>query len=292
MMPTITQRLMLAAAALIGLWFAALAGGPLRLSSGSTGLVMGLSLHGPGVAWLVLAGLTVAVWPLAWWVSSTGSVLSGPTVLAVAYLGLRASVGPLDPLLWRDAPAGLFGRWALEGLGWTALIALATLAGAAGRPWLRPRTPRKLRSPTCDPGSALKLGAVRGWLALGAMAPAGVLIAAVLVRTPTTGQTWAGLLVAYALVAALMQAGARSPNVAPMLLAPTLGLSLAHAWAWARYGSWTAPELLADVHAGHAPAILWASPADAAGAGLLGACLGLGLAHVALAPPRHRRDPA
>ncbi|MEM7682132.1 MAG: hypothetical protein AAF288_09260 [Planctomycetota bacterium] len=288
-MPTITQRLMLLAAAIVGVWFAALAQGPLRLADGSTGVILSLSIYGATPAWLTLLGLTLAVAPLAWWVSSTGSVLSGPTVLALAYLGLRSGLGPVDPKLWHGAPRELFGRWVVEGLGWSALIVCVGLAATAGRTWLRPRAPRRLRSPTCDPGTGLEIGALRGWVAAAAIAVTGLLVSAVLVRTPTSGQTWLGLMTGFGVVAALMQAGARSPNVLPMLAAPSLGLAIGHGWAVVRYGSWTRDELLAEHFIGRAPAILWASPADAASAGLLGVCLGLGVAHVAIAPNRGPR---
>ena len=274
MLPSFKQRLIIAAATILGGLVLRLAAGALTAGDASPGLSLfdartGLIL---AVLCVVIAALPTLV--MAAVTAAAGHVLSGVFVVAVALSFLAAAGGRMDGYFWRHAmPSGyvrLMAELVIWGAGWVGVLAMLRRS----RPTLRPRL-GKLRSEH-HWGDELKL-TTPSWQSLVAGVISmcvGGLLAHLLIQSTDSGQVIGSLLMAFTIGGMLGKMIIPHQHPLPVLLSPLAAALLAYVYSAVSFGEAAMPAWFA----GQLTGLGLALPIYVASAGVAGSAMGVGLA--------------
>ena len=311
MFPAMPQRLLIAAAFIVGLAGMLLVLPALKpgdLSSGISLVDDGSAANVRALGFLALAALPVVLAGII--VSATGNPLSGVFAGAAALLVLACRGGSITGWIFRherlpDDYRGLIVEALVYAIGLAVVLRLHQFF----RPRLRPRLPALLvsrhfglpahtdkapppppphRGPILTalfgPPHAAKLaGDLSSQLgALAVCLAAGGAFSYLLLRSPQTGQVVCGLMVAFALAGLISHLLFPHADPLPILLAPLLVAAIGYVWVLISYAG--APSLHAGLFSRTLPGLAMALPIHFASAGVAGAALGLGWGQGFLTP--------
>ena len=269
MLPTLTQRLLLAGALIVGgacLWPAG------RLAGAAEAGPWLLSSEG---VWLLLLAIPAAALGLG--VSATGHPTAGVFVVAVSLLVPAVMGGPIDARLYRLDSVASYGGMGLEATAYLLLLAGYAWSVRRLRPPLRQRLPMNLRcAHHGDDGAADPWGfaPVPLLLNLAAATLVGGVLSVVLLRSSLSGQVVAGLLLAFGLGGFAARSISPRPSYLGAIAAPLIVALIGYAWVLVRFPD--PPSLLAAWFGGELWGLATARPIDYASAGVAGAILGIG----------------
>lgn len=291
MLPTITQRLLMVAAILIGTpcWLPIL---PLLMAAdGSSGLSLLDARAGVfgACALLLLAGLPALLTGL--YVSATGNPLSGVFTIGLSLMILAGHGGSMTGLIWRQAerpasePSGgsIFMQLEIEMALWALAWCLVMFLTRRFRMLIRGKwVPSRLKtifSKTLTeedtprfvlhvrPGLAGLLCAALGWI-----------LCRFLMQSPDSGQVIGSILLAFVLAGLTARLALPTGNVVYLLLSPLLVGFVSYAYAAVLHGSASSDDLILLWQRGDITGPMFAMPIHWASAGLLGVSIGIGMA--------------
>lgn len=291
MLPTITQRLMMLAAMILGTLCLLPVLPALMAADGSAGLSLLDARTGVlgACGLLLLAGLPAVLAGL--YVSASGNPLSGVFSIAFSLTVLAGQGGSMTGLIWRQAqraagePSGgsVFMQmevemllWALAWCGVMLLIRRTRMAVRAGIVPHRLKTSFQHRLTEEDtprfvlhvrPGLAGLLCAALGWG-----------MCWFLMRTPDTGQVIGSVLLSFVIAALTARLMLPTGNVVYLLLSPLLVGFVAYGYAAVVHGAVSADELILRWQTGQIAPPALAMPIHFASAGLIGVSIGIGMA--------------
>ncbi|MFN3168305.1 MAG: hypothetical protein ACE37H_14695 [Phycisphaeraceae bacterium] len=293
MLPTITQRLMMTAAIVLGVlcWLPVLP--MLEAPDGSSGLSL-LDAR-VGMAWacavLLLAGLPALLAGL--YVSSSGNPLSGVFTLAVSLMVIAGKGGSMTGLVRRQAerPKGessggsIFMQLEIEMVLWALALCFMMFLIRRFRHRVRERlVPRRLKTPFTQrtpiveedtPRFVLQVRPALAGLLCGVL---GWVLCRFLMQTPDTGQVIGAILLSFLLAGLTARLALPTGNVVFLLLSP-LGVGfVAYAYAAVLHGSLSSLELIDAWQRGQIDGPMYAMPIHWASAGLVGVTTGIGMA--------------
>ncbi len=275
MFPTLRQRLILLAACAMGGWWYTRAGGLLQSPDGGSGYSLWFA-HGGWVSavfMLLLLGLPVIVMGVM--ASIGGHLLSGLFVVAMSWLVLSATGGPIDGWLHQSRLPTDYRGLIFESLIWVVLIVVLALLMQLGRKVLRQKWPSLAATDHYGIDHRLDLPGAQAWGAGLVCAVVGALVSFVLIRTSDSGQVIGSLLLAFALGGLASQLlFPQNKNALVVLVAPMLVAAGVYG-----YGLWQyqhGEQLLSAWYRGRLIGPALALPMHFAGAGLAGAIIGIG----------------
>lgn len=291
MLPTITQRLMMLVAIIIGTvcWLPIL---PMLMpADGSTGL----SLMDPrsgmvlAIAVLLLAGLPAVLCGL--YVSSSGNPLSGLFTIGFCLMILSGKGGSMNGLILRQAEreatdsrgGSIFIQLEIEMVLWAAFWCLFMYLVRQLRLWVRRNTvPRRLKTTF---NARLTEEDTPKFVLHVRPAMAGLLCAGLawvmcrfLIQTHDVGQVIGSLLLAFTLAGLTARLALPTGNVVYLLLSPLLVGFASYAHAAVLQGSVSADELIQRWQLGELTGATVAMPIHWASAGIIGVTVGIGMA--------------
>lgn len=291
MLPTITQRLMMVAAIVLGTlcWLPVLPW--LRAADGSSGLSLIDSRAGVLLACvaLLVAGLPALLSGL--YVSSSGNPLSGVFTVAVSLMILAGHGGSMNGLIWRqqeraasDRSGGsIFMQLEMEMVLWALAWCLMMFLTRRYRDRIRDSlVPRRLRTPfprvmteEDTPRFVLQVRPIMAGALCGVLS---WLLCRLLIQTPDNGQVIGSVMLAFLLAGLTARLILPTGNVVFLLLSP-LGVGfVSYAYAAVLHGSVSADELVLRWQAGQMVGPLVVLPIHWASAGLIGVSVGIGMA--------------
>ncbi len=293
MLPTITQRLMMTGAVVLGTLCWLLVLPMLRSADGYSGLSLLDARSGVVLACvaLLVAGLPALLSGL--YVSSSGNPLSGVFTIACALLVLAGKGGSMTGLILRqrERPAGqanggaIFTQLAIEmvlwALAWCLMMFLVRRYRDAIRDHLVPRrlkTSFERRVPIEEedtPRFVLQVRPAMAGLLCGALA---WVLCRFIMQTPATGQVIGSILTAFLIAGLTARLAIPTGNVVFLLLSPLFVGFASFAYASVLHGSLSALELEAAWIRGQIVGPLFAMPIHWASAGLIGVSVGIGMA--------------
>ncbi len=294
MLPTITQRLMMTAAIVLGTlcWLPVLP--MLRPADGYAGLSL-LDARA-GVVWaciaLLLAGLPALIAGL--YVSSSGNPLSGVFTIAVSLMIMAGHGGSMQGLIWRqaeratDQPQGgsVFMQLAIEMVLWALAWCLMMFLVRRFRHRIRAAfVPKLLKTPfkkvdvpieeEDTPRFVLQVRPAMAGLLCGALA---WILCRFIMQTPDNGQVIGSILVAFLLAGLTARLTLPTGNVVFLLLSPLLVGFVSYAYGSVLHGTLSAQELQMAWQRGQIVGPMLAVPIHWASAGLIGVSVGIGMA--------------
>jgi hypothetical protein len=293
MLPTITQRLMMLAALIIGTLCLLPILPMLTAADGSSGLSLLDARIGPVQACglIILASLPALL--LGLYLSASGNPLSGVFTLGFALMILSAHGGSMTGLIWRQAErprdeasgGSIFMQLEIEmmlwALGWCAVMVLIRLLRTPIRDRLVPKRLRTTFSSQMEiveddtPRFVLH---VRPGMAGLLCASLGFVLAKVLMQTPTTGQVIGSILLAFLVAGLAARLIIPTGNVVYLLLSPLAVGFATYAIAAVIHGSVSGDELILRWQRGEITGPTFAMPIHWASAGLVGVSIGIGMA--------------
>lgn len=291
MLPTITQRLMMVAAIVLGTlcWLSVLP--LLKAADGSAGLSLMDARSGVVMAcvWMLLAGLPALLAGL--YVSSAGNPLSGVFTVGISLMILAAHGGSMQGLINRQAerPSGeptggaIFLQLEMEMVLWALAWCLMMFLTRRYRWWIRHTlVPRRLKTPfpptlteedtprfvlQVRPAMAGLLCAMLGWI-----------LCRYIMQTHENGQVIGSILLSFVLAGLTARLALPTGNVVFLLLSPLLVGFASYAYATLLHGSASADELILRWQRGEVVGPMFAMPIHWASAGLIGVSVGIGMA--------------
>lgn len=293
MLPTITQRLMMTAAIVLGTlcWLPIL--GLLRSAEGYSGLSL-LDAR-VGVVWacaaLLLAGLPALLAGL--YVSSSGNPLSGVFTIAVSLMILSGHGGSMQGLVRRQfervgeesSGGSIFMQLAIEMVLWALAWCLMMFLVRRFRIRIRDRlVPRRLKTPfpkrapieeEDTPRFVLQVRPALAGLLCGAVA---WILCRFIMQTPDNGQVIGTILLSFMIAGLTARLALPTGNVVFLLLSPLLAGFVSYAYASVLHGSLSAYELTVAWQRGQIVGPLIAMPIHWASSGLIGVSVGIGMA--------------
>ncbi len=275
MLPIFRQRLLIAAAVLVGglCWLAA--SGPLRADDGSTGLslVAGRSGWPIALAAVLLAGLPAMIGAAL--SSALGHPLTGLFVASAALMVPAASGGPINGFLWRAELPGAYAGLAFETLLWlVVLVGLMALISRCRVP-VRQFLSGLATDEHYGDQTRLRGPGPRALLAGLITAAAGALLCNILLQSSDTGQVVGALVIGFAVAALVTQLILPQRNPTAMVAAPLIVAAGAYLYVLVSYTH--GDEVLRAWHVGELPGLALALPIHYASAGVAGACMGIGI---------------
>ncbi len=285
MLPSMRQRLTIAAAITFSAALWLLARSVLTAADGSTGLT--LTASGAGVLAAILVTLLISI-PIAILmavVSAGGHPLSGLFAAAASLIILTGMGGPIDGWLRTlDSPAG-YRTLAFEMILWQVGAMGVLTLGALLRPWLRNRWSWLSQEEHVDHSSRLLTPSPSMLMAGLVTAVVAGIATMVLLRSSDTGQVIGGLLVAFTAGGLAGQSAfPAEKNPLGMLMAPAIVACVAYLYVSMNYSS---SEALLTAFFNQAtpgaglknslPPAAMALPIHYISAGLTGTILGIGL---------------
>lgn len=291
MLPTITHRLMMLVAVIVGtlclmpvlpLLMSANGWPGLSLMDARSGVVLATGL-------LIFAGLPALLGGL--YVSSAGNPLSGVFTIGFALMVLAGKGGSMNGLIIRQAErassqsrgGSIFIQLEIEMVVWALMWCAFMFLLGRYRIWIR-RTlvPRRLKTnfPTqlteedtprfvlhVRPAMAGLLCAVLAWV-----------ICRLMMQTDAAGQVIGSILVAFVLAGLTARLALPTGNVVYLLLSPLLVGFAAYAYGSVMHGPASADELIQRWQQGQMVGPIVALPVHWASAGLIGVSVGIGMA--------------
>lgn len=277
MFPAFRQRLLIAAAMVVGGLVWLMAAGPLGAADASVGLSLFDARAGvlPGLVVLIAAGLPALTMGLI--VAATGHPLAGVFTVATGLTFLAGAGGSIEGYLWRHTlPAG-YG-WLLAEAGLWAVM-LAAMLGAIRR--LRPGLRARLGALATDAhwGEQTKLGLPdgRALLAGGICLLVGALICVPLLQSEATAQVIGSLLLAFTVGGLIAHTVVPQSNPVPILLSPLVLAAAAYAHVAFLADFQSHEQVIATWYRGELWGPALALPIFYASAGVTGCALGIGL---------------
>lgn len=291
MLPTITQRLMMLAAIIIGTacWLPVL---PILMpSDGSDGLSLLDSRS--GVLWacgvLLLAGLPAL--GVGLYVSSSGNPLSGVFTIGISLMVLAGQGGSMQGLIWRQAErpketaqgGSVFMQLEIEMLLWTLLWCLVMwlirfLRLPIRKAWVPGRLKTGFSTAITEEDTPRFVLHVRPAMAGLLCAALAWVICMFLMQSPATGQVIGSVLLAFVIAGLTARLILPTGNVVYLLLSPLLVGFVAYAYAAVSHGSMSAEELIQAWQREEIAGPVFAMPIHWASAGLIGVSMGIGMA--------------
>lgn len=274
MLPSFKQRLIIAAATILGGLMLRLAASALGASDASPGISLFDAKVGLILAVLCVVVVALPTLAMAAVTAAAGHVLSGVFVLAVAMSFLAAAGGQMDGYFWRHAmPSGyvkLMAELVLWAAGWIGVLAVLRWSRPRLRPYLG-----KLRSEE-HWGDELKLNRPdwRSLVAGGISMCVGGLLAHLLIQNTDDGQVIGSLLLAFTIGGMLGKMIMPHEIPLPVLLSPLAAAVLGYGYAAVSFGDAVTPAWFA----GNLTGLALALPIFVASAGVAGSAMGIGLA--------------
>ena len=276
MLPVLKQRLLIAAALVLGGLIWLLAVHPLSAVGGWSGI----SLIDPrasiplAVVLVLLIGLPAI--GLALITASTGHPISGVFVFAAALSFPAGAGGAIDGLLYRAQLPQAYLYLALEMLFWALLlVGFLVLARQLRGPVRQRFRPLTVKNPQHEQvqlalpnAAAIIAGIVTAILA--------AVLLSFLVQVSDLGQIIGGLILAFLLASVLTQSLMPQANPVLILLSPALVAIAVYAMTYIRYP--THDALIGAWHGSQLIGMAQILPIHYISAGVVGCCLGLGLA--------------
>ena len=279
MLPIFRQRLLLAAALVVGGLVWSWAAGPMGAADASGGISLFDARIGvlPGLVLMVAAGLPAL--GLGVFVSATGNPLSGVFTVACGLMFVAIGGGPIDGYLQRHALPGAYGWLLAEMVLWAGLWGALLVGLMRGRAWLRPRVGRLSTEaywPEPEEGYT-NWPSVRSLLAgLVSAAVAGGMCT-VLLPVTDTGQVVGSLLLGFIIGGLLGQLVAPQASPVAILLSPAaLGVA-AYGYVLLSPALSTEQQVLAAWYGRELWGPALALPIFYASAGVAGAAIGVGM---------------
>lgn len=283
MLPTIRQRLIITAAALVGMLGWLVASGPLRATDGGTGLSLTTAQIGFGwsVPIVALAGLPALGAGLV--ASATGNPLAGMFAFSAALCVLAAWGGSIQGWVFRhDANLpGDYGGLILEMFIWqvglVVMVVVICYLAAPVRQWLPAMLSDKKGGLTHFDSGRDRFGSL-------AVVPLCAVIAGVctvyLVRSTETSQVIWSLILAFFIGGLVAKIILPRSNAWGVMLSPSLVAIVGYAWALIAFDSDSyLPALYTIGDSTMAmPGVLLVLPIHYASAGVVGCTLGIGCA--------------
>ena len=293
MLPTITQRLMMVAAIILGTlcWVPIL--GMLMPADGSTGLSLLDSRSGLLLSCVVLLAAGLPALLAGLYVSSAGNPLSGVFTIGVSLMVLAGMGGSMNGLVLRQAereagePSGgsIFMQLGIEMVLWALAWCLMMFLIRRFRDRIRDRlVPKRLKTPfTSDtpieeedtPRFVLQVRPAMAGLLCAAMA---WIICRFLLQTHANGQVIGSLLAAFLIAGLTARLTLPTGNVVLLLLSPLLTGAATFGYAALMYGHLSPYELIQAWQRGELVGPMYAMPIHWASAGLIGVSVGIGMA--------------
>ena len=293
MLPTITQRLLMLAAIVLGTlcWLPAL--DLLRAADGSSGLSLMDARSGVFLACglLFLAGLPALLTGL--YVSSSGNPLSGVYTIGFSLMILSGLGGSMTGLIQRQAerprgePGGgsIFMQLEIEMVIWAlAWCLLMFLVRRFRDPIRKSMVPRRLKTNFAKgvpieeedtPRFAIQIRPAMAGLLCAALA---WVLCRFIMQTPTTGQVIGSILLSFTIAGLTARLALPTGNVVFLLLSPLLVGFASYAVAAVLHGSASAEDLTILWQRGQIVGPTFAMPIHWASAGLVGVSIGIGMA--------------
>lgn len=291
MLPTITQRLLMLAAIILGTvcWLPVLP--LLTAADGSSGLSL-LDAR-VGVFWgcVALFGAGLPALLAGLYVSSSGNPLSGIFTLGLSLMVLAGYGGSMNGLVWRqaerawtDASGGsIFMQLEIEMMLWVLAWCLMMLLIRKFRPRIRHRlVPGRLTTSfdktTTEEDTPRFVLQVRPAAAGLACAGLAWVLCRFLMQTHTTGQVIGSILLAFIIASLTARLALPTGNVVYLLMSPLLAGFVSYAFAAVTHGTASAEELIMRWQRGEIGGPMYAMPIHWASAGLIGVTIGIGMA--------------
>lgn len=288
MLPSMRQRLILAASITLGAIVLVMARPALLSAQGHTGLTITHSHLGLALALLTTLAAALPALATGLATTATGNPLSGVFVVATSFTFLAASGGAMDG--WVRSITGPTAYWPLvvETMLWSLMLAGLIALCHLLRPTLRKKLARLpgLILPD-EQGQMVRLTLPNG-RGIGAAAIAtlaGGLVTTLLLRSPDTGQAIGALAVGFA-VGGLAGQMTLSQNSSPagILFAPAAAAIVAYSFVAWQYDShdqllaaWFAQTTTMAGASGRLPGLAMALPIFHMSAGVAGCAIGIGL---------------
>lgn len=265
--------------------------GPIMSASGYSGLVLLDARAGVmgALGLLVLAGLPALL--LGLYVSASGNPLSGVFTVGASLLVLAGLGGSIRGLVWRQAERGsgearggsIFMQLEMEMVLWAGLwCGVMWLIRASRLSVRRHAVPRLLKTGfdqrLTEEDTPVFVLQVRPALAGLLCALLGWVMCLFLMRSDSAGQVIGSLLVAFTLAGLTARLALPTGNVVYVLMSPLLVGFVAYAQGAVAYGSVSAEELILRWQSGAIVGPMVALPVHYASAGLVGVCVGIGMA--------------
>jgi hypothetical protein len=260
----------------------------LRAADGSAGVTLSSAQSNIVVAGAIAVVMGVPALVGAMVAAVSGRITSGVFVLGVGLCGLAVAGGSTDGWLWRSELPGDYRGLIVEMMLWQGLIVAAVAAIGRGASALCRVAPRLARWRTIG-----HRGIDLQWhkpdmdtaLGVGVCAIVATVIAWVLLRNAQIGQIIGSLILAFAGGAMAARMIAPKANPAALLISPMLAAILAYAWVLLQFDhdaavltAWYAlPGPTIDGVA-KLPGPALALPVHYASAGIVGCCMGIGMA--------------
>lgn len=293
MLPTITQRLLMLVALVVGTLCLLPILPMLTAADGSSGLSLldaRIGVFG-ACGLLLLAGLPALL--LGLYVSSSGNPLSGVFTIGFALMILAGHGGSMSGLIWRqgDRPSSeasggsifmqLEVEMALWALAWCFMMFLLRRYRARIRSRLVPgrlRTFFSTQLPIEEDDTPRFVLHVRPGMAGLLCAALAFVLCKVLMQTPTSGQVIGSILLSFIIAGLAARLILPTGNVVYLLLSPLAVGFATYAMGAVLHGSASADDLIMRWQRGEITGPMFAMPIHWASAGLIGVSVGIGMA--------------
>ena len=279
MLPSLRQRLVIAAATVVAAWVWVWASDAMSSLDGGSGFSLTNARVGSIQAALVVAALGIPVLIVGLLTAVQGNMLSGIFVVAAALCVLAGLGGPIDGWLWwaadNDALPGHYGRLIIELLAWQAGLAVVFAIIQTLRQPMRQRMPALAFNDHLGANVRIQFPQANS-LAAGLVCSltAGTLCW-FLIRSTAIEQVIASMLLAFGiggLIGHVMFPRANPLGI--LILGPTMVAMATYAWMMVRYD--TSYQVMVAWYGQKLPGPALALPIYYASAAVAGSSMGIG----------------
>ena len=239
MLPSLRQRLVIAAATVVAAWAWVWAGEAMSSLDGGSGFSLTNAQIGPIQAAIVVAALGIPAVIVGLLTAVQGNILSGIFVVTAALCVLAGLGGPIDGWLWwavdNDALPGSYGHLIIELLAWQAGLLVVFASIQAMRQPIRQRMPALAFDDHLGANVSLQFPQATSLAAGLVCALAAGVLCWFLIRSTASGQVIASMLLAFGIGGLIGHV--MFPHTNPLgilLLGPTVVAMAAYGWMMVR----------------------------------------------------------
>lgn len=275
MLPVFRQRLLIAAACVIGSIIWLWAGFVLAANDALPGYTIVNAGTGPLLALIVVVLTAIPAVLLGLYVGAVGNPLSGVFTVAAALMILAASGGSIDGFLWRNALPGAFILLAFEMVVWLVGAVVVLILLQQTRSAIRNRLPHLAVDDFYGSDIRFFSWSTNTVIATLVCVVVGGFFTTTLVRSSDTGQVVGSVLLAFLVGGLVAQTVLKQSNPIGILLAPALvGIG---AYLYVGLGM-AGSDTLSAWYKGDLPGAAQVLPIFYISAGVAGSALGVGFA--------------